>query len=478
MRHYLLACVVATSGCAHFLKLDPKNVTALEVSGDAAAQVCARGALIDVRAVTKDGQKHAEGDSGHPKENEFDPSLVKLEASVGSFHERSWNPPDDPLALLSVDELTITASLVANPAITATTKVSPTWACDPPSAYVGGNDGGQGDMSTDEGGEGGTGGNGDNGQNVVVTVGWIQHGNGRLAIADVQADSGESVYVLDPSTPLKVFAGGGAGGAGGTGGWGRGLNSCEGKGGPGGRGGGGGDGGDGGNVTVRYDASSPELAQLVVVDVQGGAAGPGGTGGGGGAGPNGCGEWGASGADGREGRAGRDGRVSMQATGGVNAQLASLSHGGPAPARMPPRPRGPSVEPAVANVPRAPRDTADGARYYAGRAEITATVPHHKPEHQRTTLQVESTRTRRRHFTIAFGACKLEFHRPPGEKRHVYALDAPTKCQDGQGFVDIHDATLELDTAHDRLAMRFNGTGQAPGIGAMTVAFTFTGDRR
>ena len=61
---------------------------------------------------------------------------------------------------------------------------------------------------------------------------------------------------------------------------------------------------------------------------------------------------------------------------------------------------------------------------------------------------------------------------------HVYALDAPTKCQQGQGYVDIHDATLELDTAHDRLGLTFNGTGQAPGIGAMTVAFTFTGDRR
>ena len=146
---------------------------------------------------------------------------------------------------------------------------------------------------------------------------------------------------------------------------------------------------------------------------------------------------------------------------------------------MPPsRPHGRSVQPAVASVPRAPRETADGARYYAGRAEITASVAHHRPEHQRTTVQVESTRTRRRHFTIAFGACKLDFHRPPGEKRHIYALDAPTKCQQGGGYVDIHDATLELDTAHDRLGLTFNGVGQAPGIGAMTIAFTFTGDRR
>jgi hypothetical protein len=393
---------------------------------------------------------------------------VKLEASVGSFHERSWNPPEDPLALLSVDDITITASLVANPAVTATTKVSPTWACDPPAAYAGGADGGQGDSSNDVAGEGGEGGNGEGGQNVVVTVGWIEHGNGRLAIADVQADSGESVYVLDPSTPLKVFAGGGNGGAGGWGGHGRDLEGCEGTGGRGGRGGRGGDGGDGGNITVRYDASSPELAQLIVGDVSGGQAGPAGSGGFGGSGPNGCGS-GPGGDDGPEGRPGRDGRISMQPARGVNEQLASLSQRGPMPAS---RPR---VQPAAANVPR---ETADGARYYAGRAEITATVAHHRPEHQRTTVQVESTRTRRRHFTIAFGACKLDFHRPPGEKRHIYALDAPTKCQQGGGYVDIHDATLELDTAHDRLGLTFNGVGQAPGIGAMTVAFTFTGDRR
>ena len=143
--------LVAASGCAHFYKLDPKNVTALEVHGDASAQICARGALVDVLAVTKDGKKHPEGERAHPRENEFDPALVKLEASVGGFHDRSWNPPDDPLALLSTSEITITATLVANPAITATTKVAPTWACDPPAAYAGGNDGSQGDSGIQDG---------------------------------------------------------------------------------------------------------------------------------------------------------------------------------------------------------------------------------------------------------------------------------------------------------------------------------------
>src|SRR5262249_4915546 len=95
MMRYLFTYAIAATGCAHFYKLEVKDVTALEVSGDAQSQTCARGGLVDVRAVTKDGQKHAEGEHEHPKENEFDPALVKLEASAGGFHDRSWNPPDD-----------------------------------------------------------------------------------------------------------------------------------------------------------------------------------------------------------------------------------------------------------------------------------------------------------------------------------------------------------------------------------------------
>ena len=461
-------CAAATTGCAHYYKLDVKSVTALEVSGDARSLICARGALVDVRAVTKDGKKFAEGDREHPKENEFDPTLVKLEASTGSFHDRSWNPPDDALALLSVDEITITATLIANPQITATTKVAPTWACDAPVAYLGGDDGGQGDSGIQDGADGSAGGHGNNGQNVVVTIGSIQHGDGQLAIADVQSDSGESVYVLDPRTPLKVLAGGGAGGAGGMGAFGAGTDNCDGRGGPGGRGGDGGDGGDGGTVTIRYDASSPELARLVIADVHGGDAGPGGDGGSGGAGPNGCGEWGKSGEAGREGRGGREGRVSTQPSSGINQQLAALSHGGPRPSA-----------PRHAAQPVAPRETADGARYYAGRAEITAALAHRRPEHQRMMLRIESTRTRRHHFTIAFGECKLELHRPPNEQQHRYVLDAPATCESGTGSVEIRDALLELDTKSDRLGLSWKGVGQAKGQpGPMTVDFAFAGQRR
>lgn len=478
MKQLVLACAVVATGCAHFYKLDVKNVTALEVSGDSQAQICARGSLVDVRAVTKDGKKHAEGDREHPKEDEFDPSLVKLEASTGSFHDRSWNPPEDPLALLSVDEITVTATLIANPSITATTKVIPTWACDPPAAYVGGNDGAQGDSDMSDGGEGHKGADGSPGQSVVVTVGWVQHHDSKLAIADVRSDSGESVYVLDPTTPLKVLAGGGAGGAGGGGWFGRGMDNCNGKGGRGGKGGDGGDGGDGGTVTIRYDASSPELAQLIQAEVQGGAAGPRGSGGSGGSGPNGCGEWGDSGADGSEGRAGRDGTVNTQPVPGINQQLAAYSRGGPAPkVDVAHNDRVPAHGNHGAAPPPVPHDTADGARYYSGRAEITATLPHGKPEHQRTNVRVESTRTRRRHFTIAFGECKLDFHRPPGEQRHRYTLDAPTRCQSGGGGVDIRNATLELPS-DDTLTMTFDGTGQVPRMGTMSVQFAFSGQRR
>ena len=50
MNRLALVLAIAATGCAHFYKLDPKNVTALELADDSAAEICARGSLVDVIA--------------------------------------------------------------------------------------------------------------------------------------------------------------------------------------------------------------------------------------------------------------------------------------------------------------------------------------------------------------------------------------------------------------------------------------------
>lgn len=139
-------------------------------------------------------------------------------------------------------------------------------------------------------------------------------------------------FLAPANRPLGFGAAGGQGGTGGTGGYGGNggdqpteskevyedgtkttvtvARGAPGNGGDAGDGGPGGSGGDGGIVEVTYDASFPELRNLIQTDVSGGAGGYGGRGGDGGrgGGTNADQNYGAQeGQDGQGGQAGADG---------------------------------------------------------------------------------------------------------------------------------------------------------------------------
>ena len=502
-RLWTLLALATAPGCHHYYKLDVEHVTALRIaglSGDgglrASGTLCARGALVDVIATTADGRTHEEGRRTRVDANQFDPALVRLTASSGELHDRSWNPPKDPLALLAQPTLTVTATLVANPAIQQSATFTPTWACDAPVAYVGGGDGSGGAFGTSAsepgkpGGAGGVGQRGADGYHSTVTIGWLQRGGAeRLAIADVVTRGlGEAIYVLDVTTPLELLANGGNGGGGGTGGFG---GATEvGVAGPGGRGGDGGDGGDGGTVIVRYDAASPELQRLVTVENRGGHGGPPGYAGGGGMSLDKpvarvLGDVGDSGRAGHAGAAGAP--PVFEAVANLGVQLTALvEHLAPMPVVAQVSP--PPLEPGHFQKPMDHGD-ADGARQYEGDSELDLSQPQPQPPpppiHHRQNIHVESTRTSAGHVTIAFSenvSCKLELHRPPGEPGDRYVLDAPATCSSPTLIYAVRAATLLVDAKADQISLTAEGTGSIAKSrtprGPMAFHFRFSGKRR
>ena len=440
--------IVLLAGCAHYYKLDVASVTSLDLSGD--GTLCARGSLIDVVAITRDGGRHAEGRNDQIREDEFDPKLVEITASVGSLHDRSWNPPADPLAMLTVPRVELTAKLIARPEVSSKITLTPTWNCEAPIVYVGGTDGAnglRGNTSLADRGVGGPGNPGDrggDGPRSLIEVGWVTGPAGeRLALAKVTTPNTEdALYILDPRMWLRVAGVGGQGGAGGTGGFGGSVTS--GKGGKGGPAGDGGDGGDGGEVVVHWDAASPELAKLIAIDISGGPGGEAGFGGPGGTSPQLL--VGDAGDPGHEGAPGKPGTERKEPVIGLTARLA---------ARM-------SDPHQHTNV--------DDSRTYVG----TATVE--EPVQARHTLELVSTRTRAFHFTIAFpdhSACTLQVHRPETTTQLRYDLDAPASCDTPRGPLVVQTAVLELTPATAQLQLSYAGT-----IGGKPIKMTIAAKRR
>ena len=522
-RLWITVALAAVPGCHHYYKLDVDHVVSLTVAGVSAdgslrvgGTLCARGALVEVIATTADGRTHQQGLRTLIDASQFDPALVRLTASSGEFHDRSWNPPPDPLALLAQPTVTVTVTLVANPAIQHSAAFTPTWACDPPVAYVGGGDGSGGAFgaSASEPGQpgraGGVGQRGADGYHSTVSLGWLQRTGARLAIADVVTRGlGEAIFVLDASTPLELLANGGYGGGGGTGGFG---GATEvGVAGRGGRGGDGGDGGDGGTVIVRFDAASPELQRLVTVENHGGHGGPHGYAGGGGMSLDKqtvriLGDGGDNGHAGQVGKAGPP--PVFEDVEGLSLQLTALADGGGSPrAGSAAEGGGGPVEhrasvamvaqvalpPLAAGHFLKPMDhgDVDGARQYEGDSELELSQPQPQQQpptstiHHRQTIHVESTRTSAGHFTITFSenvTCKLELHRPPGEPRNRYVLDAPAICSSPTLIYAVRAATLVVDARHDEIELGAEGTGSIAKSrtprGPMTFHFRFSGKRR
>lgn len=192
-----------------------------------------------------------------------------------------------------------------------------------------GDDGDHGGGGSDEkpgssGGDAGDAGNGTDGSNGAAGPNIIAYAtivrtpkHDRLVLVKLEGDASDTM-LFDPAQPITLLATGGRGGHGGRGGEGGeggdggGGNGGGngGNGGTGGNGANGGDGGPGGTLELVYDASLPELADIITLDASGGAAGAAG-----GAGPkgdrgfpgNGRGSGGKSGERGTDGSEGAPG---------------------------------------------------------------------------------------------------------------------------------------------------------------------------
>jgi hypothetical protein len=107
--------------------------------------------------------------------------------------------------------------------------------------------------------------------------------------------------------------------------------------------------------------------------------------------------------------------------------------------------------------PSRPVKREDGARQYVGRASLVVTMPKHQPHRRNDRMEITSTRTRKRHFTIELSkGCAIAFHRPPGEKRHVYDIDAPVTCTENGSKMLIQTARLVLDSERETLSLTFD----------------------
>lgn len=140
------------------------------------------------------------------------------------------------------------------------------------------------DQNGGAGAGGGPGGAGGPGPRVVAYATIVRTPKyDRVGLVRVTGDV-EQLTLFDLESGMTVSARGGDGGYGGRGGDGGAGADPQGAGGPGGPGGQGGPGGPGGEAVVVVDHRYPELAQIVGIDVNGGAPGNGGDGGFGGVG--------------------------------------------------------------------------------------------------------------------------------------------------------------------------------------------------
>lgn len=305
----LLASLALAATACGTPKINAADVLLLE-SKDKGTSVCVNAEQrVTVQALLKDGERRTtavDADRG----DRFDASILSWKASHGAITSDEdgvrWSPPRDLSGLLEHD-VNLKVVLVGHEAIQTSFDLVPSFGCGSYAAYGGrgGMNGPQGEPGSSQsdadspvpgnrGGDGGNGGPAEAGPDVEVRIAPLDtQKRGRLAIVmtGVVGASEQTVFIVDPrGKPFTLSARGGQGGRGGDGGAGgngarlRGDCGTGGRGGDGGRGGSGGDGGRGSRVRVLYDASAPELANIVAIDNSGGNGGDGGSGGPGGTG--------------------------------------------------------------------------------------------------------------------------------------------------------------------------------------------------
>lgn len=378
---FALTSLSTISGCAAFRRLAGAATVDLEkaevkaMSVDIRRQqktICPRepvqmAIFADVVLDGEKGPKPLEtwsGRRGHVNMNDkLDFADFAFHSEQGAFDRDGWFAPEPNLLATAGKEFEIKSVFRRRPdKFSFTTTYKPDYSCikEGGADASPGHDGqaggagasgksGQSGSSSSAGGDGGDGGSGASGESgsdgapgprltVYATIVKTPFYERLVALA---IDGDKKDFLLVPEgQPITIHANGGAGGVGGRGGAGGSGGSGGsgnpagrgGKGGQGGAGGTGGSGGPGGTIEYVYDASHPELRNVVKLDVAGGAAGPAGPGGGAGSGGSGgsgitpsstgsgppppsvksgpSGPEGSAGTGGSSGRSGPDGRAS------------------------------------------------------------------------------------------------------------------------------------------------------------------------
>jgi len=373
-----LAATLALSACGavrslagvNTLRLQDARVDAMEVEiGSGARVICPRQPMQMHVAVSAQWPGQAapatydtwRGGPGMRRNGKLDFADFGFASEQGRFDEWGWFQPNpDILATVDSGFTLVTQLLHPTAQLTQTQHYDADYSCivsigapgAPGRAGTDGSPGGSGGSASNGqrggdggGGEnGGPGGNGYDGPQVRIYATYVRtQRHPKLLAVRMRGDMND--FVLAPADrPLALVARGGQGGRGGSGGAGGeggsggsgssasddrngGQGGSGGDGGPGGSGGDGGVGGNGGAIELIYDARYPELAQQLLIDVdgglpgEGGAAGSPGRGGSGGFGSGGSGGSGNSGNSGNYGRYGSAGQAGRaQADAGEVAQ--------------------------------------------------------------------------------------------------------------------------------------------------------------
>jgi hypothetical protein len=279
-----------------------------------------------------------EGDANRNGKMDFEPFAFHSEQ--GSFDQEGWFTPNPDLARTAAREFELRTVYRKRPdKFSFTTTYKPDYRCITAGGASGepgasgasgatGTAGESGSFGSSEsaggnggdgrpGGSGGDGGPGGAGASLEAFATYVKTPFYEKLVAIRIVGSQSDFLLVHPESAFVLEARGGPGGAGGNGGrggdGGRGGSGnpagAGGRGAQGGNGGNGGAGGPGGSVKLVVDERFPEIAQVVKIDVSGGAGGPpGGPGGGGSRGSGGTGMNGAAtGTDGTEGQQGQSG---------------------------------------------------------------------------------------------------------------------------------------------------------------------------
>jgi len=306
-----IATLLSTSGCAFItgltavggadasaftVNMEDYSVKKISLSTEPSTDSLCPGSTLQVRVLAEAVELKtstsvpletaANGASAAESRGKMDPIEFAMAARGGTITDGVFTANPEPFATLLGFDIKATYGLDTSK--TVVQYFAPDYSCFKLVGLRGpsgnsGSWGAQGSSNGGAGGMGGPGGPGSPGPDVIAVATIVQTPlYDRVGLIKVSPT--EELTLFDLDSGITVLAQGGQGGPGGTGGRGGEGPQPEGTGGPGGPGGVGGPGGGGGRVLLILDERYPELADVIGIDVSGGASGSGGFGGKGGPG--------------------------------------------------------------------------------------------------------------------------------------------------------------------------------------------------